>query len=240
MKKKIVIQSISLRIISSTFFRLPINTKIKPAAIAIVAFSRCNGFWKINASNIKPTTPRVIHNSFGLVIKFLSLYSIILARRSLLTYIFPLYKSHINPKLPIITITMAGVKFRKKSIKVYFVALAIRILGGSPIIVDAPPILEAITIVIIKGAGVIFSSSAISKTIGTKIIIVVTLPKIAEITAVATNIIAIILSGLPLAIFAVLMAIYINIPVCRITDIVSIIPIRKNITFQSIAEKARV
>ncbi|OQC71569.1 MAG: hypothetical protein BWX46_00572 [Candidatus Cloacimonetes bacterium ADurb.Bin003] len=122
--------------------------------------------------------------------------------------------------------------------KVYLVALAIRIFGGSPIIVAAPPILAAITIVIIKGAGVIFSSSAISKTIGTKIITVVTLPKMAEITAVAINIITIIFKGLPLAIFAVLIAIYINIPVSRITEMVSIIPIRKKITFQSIAEKA--
>ena len=92
-------------------------------------------------------------------------------------------------------ISTGGVRFRIKSMKVYLVALPIRILGGSPIIVAAPPILEAITMVMIKGIGVIFSSCAIKSTMGTRIIMEVTLPIKAEINAVARNIYNIIRRG---------------------------------------------
>jgi hypothetical protein len=92
--------------------------------------------------------------------------------------------------------------------------------------------------VIIKGTGVIFSSLQINKIIGIKIIIEVTLPRKAEEKAVTTNINIIISNGFPRASLAVLIAIYIKIPVLRNTAITSIIPIKKKITFQSIALRA--
>jgi len=71
-----------------------------------------------------------------------------------------------------------------------------------------------------------------------RIIIVVTLPRKAEAIAVMTNINIIINKGFPRASLAVLIAIYIKIPVLLNTAITSIIPIKKKITFQSIALRA--
>jgi hypothetical protein len=90
-----------------------------------------------------------------------------------------------------------------------------------------------------NGMGEIFSSTAISIEMGIRTTMVVTLSKNEEKKAVTTNSMSIIFFGSPLAFFATSTAIHSKIPVLFTTPTIIIIPINRNITFQSMKfEKA--
>ena len=76
-------------------------------------------------------------------------------------------------------------------------ALAIRILGGSPTRVAAPPMLDAITLVMRKGTGLTDSREATKSVTGAMRTTTVTLSSMAELNAVNMAIMIMIFKGLP-------------------------------------------
>jgi len=104
--------------------------------------------------------------------------------------------------------TMAGVRWTRKSMKSRPALEAIMILGGSPIRVAVPPMLEASASVMRNGTGSISNSSATSRVTGAKSSTVVTLSRKAEATAVTTAKMAMMAKGSPRAILAALTATY--------------------------------
>ena len=113
-----------------------------------------------------------------------------------------------------------------KSVKLSPAALPIIILGGSPIRVAVPPMLEAMIWVMKKGMGLIRSMLVMARVMGPMRSTVVTLSRKADKTAVikANNTIS--GQGRPLAIFAALMAMYSKMPEFLTTATKSIMPIR--------------
>ena len=84
--------------------------------------------------------------------------------------------------------TQGSVRFTMKALKSSsFTLLAIMMLGGSPIMVQVPPILEAIIWASTKGSGEIFKSFVSVKVIGTVSSTVVTLSSSAEQRATITE-----------------------------------------------------
>ena len=108
-------------------------------------------------------------------------------------------------------------------------------LGGSPISVAVPPILEAMICVMIYGTGSTFKIFVIARVIGPTSKTVVTLSSIPEHTAVIKIKITMIGHGRPFAIFAALIAMYSKIPEFLITATKSIIPTRIQIVSTSTA-----
>ena len=113
-----------------------------------------------------------------------------------------------------------------KSVKLSPAALPIIILGGSPIRVAVPPMLDAMIWVMKKGMGLIRSMLVMARVMGPMRSTVVTLSRKADKTAVikANNTIS--GQGRPLAIFAALMAMYSKMPEFLTTATKSIMPIR--------------
>ncbi len=81
-------------------------------------------------------------------------------------------------------ISISGAKLITKSVKLNAVKLPIMIFGGSPISVAAPPILAVSISAIMKGRGLIFNVSDITKLTGTINRIVVTLSSSPDAIAV--------------------------------------------------------
>jgi len=104
-------------------------------------------------------------------------------------------------------------------------ALPIIMLGGSPISVAVPPILDAKICVIKNGTGLSPSISVTAIVIGPTKSTVVTLSRKAERTAVIMKNKIIIIQGLPFDNLAALIAMYSNKPEIFTTDTKSIIPI---------------
>ena len=113
-----------------------------------------------------------------------------------------------------------------KSVKLSPAALPIIILGGSPIRVAVPPMLEAMIWVMKKGMGLIRSMLVMARVMGPMRSTVVTLSRKADKTAVIKVNNTISGQGRPLAIFAALMAMYSKMPEFLTTATKSIIPIR--------------
>ncbi|OPZ90872.1 MAG: hypothetical protein BWY73_01228 [candidate division TA06 bacterium ADurb.Bin417] len=125
-----------------------------------------------------------------------------------------------------------------KALKPRPAALPIMMLGGSPIRVAVPPMLEAMASAIRKGIGSSSSESAIRMVTGAMSSTVVTLSRKAEIRAVMAGKKSRISSGLPRAALAERMARYWKRPVFLATATTSIMPTSRKMVFQSIAAKA--
>jgi hypothetical protein len=126
-----------------------------------------------------------------------------------------------------------GVMFTTKSAKVSSAALPIRMFGGSPIRVAAPPMLEAITCVSKKGIGDVSSASAIRKVTGTMSMTVVTLSRNAERKAVTRARSIRMRPGFAPPHWALFMARYSKTPVRSRIATITIIPARSPMVFQS-------
>ena len=126
-----------------------------------------------------------------------------------------------------------GAMFSRKSLKVSPDRLAMMMLGGSPIKVAAPPMLEARTSAIRNGPGLTPSRSQTSRVTGAISSTVVTLSKKAEATAVMSTSSTITRNGEPLARLAAQMATYSNTPVRRSTPTMIIMPSSRKMTSQS-------
>ena len=111
--------------------------------------------------------------------------------------------------------------------------LAMMMLGGSPIRVAVPPMLEAIASAIRNGTGGTPSRSQTSRVTGATSSTVVTLSSSAEATAVITISITITANGRPRARLADQIARYSNTPVCLTMLTMIIIPSSRKMTFQS-------
>ena len=85
-------------------------------------------------------------------------------------------------------------------------------LGGSPMRVAVPPMLEAMIWVMKKGTGLVFSMLVMARVMGPMRSTVVTLSKNPESTAVMIHSRSIRGQGRPLAILAALMAMYSKMP----------------------------
>ena len=131
------------------------------------------------------------------------------------------------------TIT-TGERLTIKSTKLSPVALPIIMLGGSPISVAVPPILAMSISVYIKGKGLVFSVSVITRVTGTTSKMVVTLSKKAEDKAVIMENKTRIFHGSPLAFLAAAIAKYSKIPVLFKILTIIIIPTSKPIVLKSI------
>ena len=132
------------------------------------------------------------------------------------------------------TMTTIGVMWIRKSLNVRPARLAMMMLGGSPTSVAAPPMLEANTSAIRKGAALIANRSQTSSVTGATNNTVVTLSSNADAKAVTRTSRIMILSGDPLARLAAQIAMYSKTPVCRSTLTMIIMPSSRNITSQSI------
>ena len=111
-----------------------------------------------------------------------------------------------------------------KSTNVKPAALPIIILGGSPISVAVPPVLEAIICVSRNGTGSVLSTPAMAMVTGPIRSTVVTLSRTDERRAVTTVRTTIMLQGRPPAAFADLTARYSNIPDLFTTETNIIMP----------------
>jgi len=129
--------------------------------------------------------------------------------------------------------TITGVRANTKSIKPSPVALPIIMLGGSPISVAVPPMLEATTSAIRNGITFICSSLAMAKVTGTTSKTVVTLSKRADATAVMVERESIMATGSPLATLAEATAMYSKTPVCLVIPTITIIPIKRPMVLKS-------
>ncbi len=125
-----------------------------------------------------------------------------------------------------------------KSLNPNWVAEPIRILGGSPIRVAVPPILEPITSQIKKGTGFSFSWSVMAKVTGTISKTVVTLSKKADKKAVITVSSTKSMTGRPLETLAAHMARNSKTPLRLVIPTIIIIPTNKPMVFQSMPAKA--
>ena len=126
-----------------------------------------------------------------------------------------------------------GAKLRTKSAKERSAALPIRMFGGSPMRVDAPPMFEAITCVSRKGIGEVSRASAIRNVTGTMSITVVTLSRNAERKAVTSASRMSMRPGFALPHWALFMARYSKTPVRSRMATITIIPARSPMVFQS-------
>jgi hypothetical protein len=120
-----------------------------------------------------------------------------------------------------------------KSMKSRCAFEAIMILGGSPISVAVPPMFDAMAQEIRYGRGSTSRASAIRIVTGTIRSTVVTLSSKALRTAVTVAKIASILKGSPFPHLALFIAMYSNTPVGLMRFMMTIIEIRRNMTFQS-------
>jgi len=134
--------------------------------------------------------------------------------------------------------TTTGVRLKTKSMKPSPVALPIMMLGGSPINVAVPPMLEAIISVIRNGSGLILSWPAMAKVTGTIKSTVVTLSRRADRTAVIRERAASIFNGSPLELLAALTARYSKTPVCLVMPTMSIMPTKSPMVLKSMASTA--
>ena len=128
-----------------------------------------------------------------------------------------------------ILIIINGVRLKIKSLNSNPLRLAIIRLGGSPIIVAVPPILEAKICKSTKGLG--STSNLLAKNIvtGTTNKIVVTLSKTAEKIAVTIEVKTRILIGFPRTNWAIFIATHWKTPVSDIISTIIIIPISRKI-----------
>ena len=132
------------------------------------------------------------------------------------------------------TMTTIGIMCTRKSLNVRPARLAMMMFGGSPTKVEVPPMLEANTSAIKKGAGLISSRSQTSRVTGAINKIVVTLSSRAEAAAVTRTSRIMIRSGEPFARLAAQIATYSKTPVCLSTLTMIIMPSSRKITSQSI------
>ena len=128
---------------------------------------------------------------------------------------------------------ISGARLTRKSLKLSPDRLAMMMLGGSPINVAVPPMLEAIASAIRNGIGGTPSRSHTSRVTGATSSTVVTLSSSAEATAVITISITITANGRPRARLADQIARYSNTPVCLTMLTMIIIPSSRKMTFQS-------
>ena len=126
-----------------------------------------------------------------------------------------------------------GAMLTRKSLNSRPARLPMMMLGGSPIKVAAPPMLEAKTSAIKKGTGLMSSRSHTRRVTGAISSTVVTLSRNAEASAVTSTSKIITRSGEPLARLAAQMARNSNTPVFRSTLTMIIMPSSRKITFQS-------
>ena len=122
---------------------------------------------------------------------------------------------------------------RTKSAKERSAALPIRMFGGSPMSVAAPPMFEAITCVSRKGIGEASRASAIRNVTGTMRITVVTLSRNAERKAVTRASRMRMRPGFALPHWALFMARYSKTPVRSRMATITIIPASSPMVFQS-------
>ena len=128
---------------------------------------------------------------------------------------------------------ISGARLTRKSLKLSPDRLAMMMLGGSPISVAVPPMLEAIASAIRNGIGGTPSRSHTSSVTGATSSTVVTLSSSAEAAAVIRISITITANGRPRARLADQIARYSNTPVCLTTLTMIIIPSSRKMTFQS-------
>ncbi len=150
-------------------------------------------------------------------------------------FLYISWKINITAASTIITI---GAKFLIKSINPNPAAEPIIILGGSPINVAVPPILEEITSGRTKGIGSSSKVSVITNVIGTISKMVVTLSSSADASAVNSEKTTIIFHGSPLTAFAALIAMYSNAPVLLNMLTIIIIPTKSPMVLKSIVSIA--
>ena len=129
--------------------------------------------------------------------------------------------------------TTIGARLTRKSLKVSPDLLAMMMLGGSPISVAVPPMLEAMASAIRNGIGGAPSRSHTSSVTGAISSTVVTLSSRADATAVITISMTITANGRPRARLADQMARYSKTPVCLMTLTMIIMPSSRKMTFQS-------
>ena len=144
-------------------------------------------------------------------------------------------------RIPIVITEMtriAGARFTRKSMKLRPAAEPIMIFGGSPMSVAVPPIFEDRITVITKGRAPTSICVASRRAIGEINSTVVTLSNIAEKNAVITNSTARNAIGSAFTIFALLIAMYSNTPLCSVIFTIIIIPISRKMTFMSICSTA--
>ena len=208
---------------------------IHAAAIATVQDCTPNWSWKIKHNATRMITITLSCISFRSLIALFSSNCITFAIDSSVTNNFLPYIKYIQIRPTMITNTVATPVFKIKSTKLNLAALPIIMLGGSPISVAVPPILEAMICVMIYGAGSTFKIFVIARVIGPTSKTVVTLSSIPEHTAVIKIKITMIGHGRPFAIFAALIAMYSKIPEFLITATKSIIPTRIQIVSTSTA-----
>src|SRR5918993_1096226 len=120
-----------------------------------------------------------------------------------------------------------------KSAKVRPAALPIRMFGGSPMRVDAPPMFDAMTCVSKNGIGEASRASAIRNVTGTMRMTVVTLSRKAERNAVTMASSMRMRPGRALPHWALFMARYSKTPVRSRIATITIIPARSPMVFQS-------
>nr|CRL69347.1 hypothetical protein CPGR_01511 [Mycolicibacterium komanii] len=102
--------------------------------------------------------------------------------------------------------TTIGAMWIRKSLNVNPARLPMMMLGGSPIRVAAPPMLDASTSAMMNGCAAISSRSQMTSVTGTTSMMIVTLSSTGEATAVISISITMSRNGLPLARFAAQMA----------------------------------
>ena len=139
---------------------------------------------------------------------------------------------HIPTKTASSTATI-GARFTMKSLNVRPPRLAMMMFGGSPISVEVPPMLLAITSAIRNGTGEVPSRSQMSSVTGATSSTVVTLSRNAESTAVISTSMTMIRNGRPFARFAAQIARYSNTPLCCRIPTMIIMPSSRKMTFQS-------
>ena len=141
-------------------------------------------------------------------------------------------------KVTVPTTIVTGSECNKNALNVKSAAEPIMMFGGSPTKVAVPPTFESIASTRRIGVALIESMRAIIIVIGTIKMIVVTLSRIIESTAVSVPSANISNHGLPLVFFAVRIPRYWNIPVRSSTTTIIIIPKRSPSVLKSTAMSA--
>src|SRR5215211_3722323 len=201
---------------------------------ATIEGSMCSTEWPMNAVNTAASTIPHLTRSVGSRIASRSSSDMTSATRSASTLNDPRKSRGNKTTNTTMTMTTIGVMCTRKSLNVKPARLAMMMLGGSPTNVEAPPMLEANTSAIRKGAALIASRSHTSSVTGAINKTVVTLSSSADATAVTTTSKIMIRRGEPLARLADQIAMYSNTPVCRSTLTMIIMPNSKKTTSQSI------
>src|SRR5918993_4134778 len=200
---------------------------------AIVAASRCSAPCKKKATITIPSTMRDFRSKIGSRMLAAASIAPMVSSASLLWLRSLRNIRYSTPSTTGKVSRTTGVRAKAKSRKDRSAALPMRMLGGSPIRVAAPPTFEAITCVSRKGVGEDSRASAIRNVTGTISITVVTLSKNAERKAVTTERRMRMRPGRAFPHWALFMARYSKTPVLSRMATITIIPARSPMVFQS-------